>query len=487
MRYRVIQTITMMVALAVLSNSCVLAAPSSPVTAVELSSSTTAVERLSSPAANSKVTGDDFHDTLARDTWAHLSSDWATDNHLPWSWRSATLDGGYYANPTEIGLYALSWIGAYEMRRPWSPSWPQVEAEVAAVLNQLRAWQAGSQTYQPHGPNAYDNSAFYQWYWINWNPPVVGADGATSTNHVVPSVDNAWLAACLITIREYGEANDHLALAQKADAILKDMDFAIWYHADTHRFTWGARENPQGGAVADMYSNENRIINFIARALGHLSAEEFRASLAALTQDPDVYDDITVAKVAWDGSLFTYLAPALFVREVETSYGTNTILPAIRAQIAYAHAQGYPVWGFSDCFDIGASGYVQQGAPPVASPAPPETRPGLVTPHASALALITPLASEAIANLQTISNTFPLAYDSPYGFRDSVMVKPGDPQYGMPSARFSALAQAWLFLALVNARTDFVWSYFYRDSGVNRAHVEMYGPWQRFLPMIVKR
>jgi len=31
---------------------------------------------------------------------------------------------------------------------------------------------------------------------------------------------------------------------------------------------WGAVENPQGGGQADYYSNENRIINFIARALG---------------------------------------------------------------------------------------------------------------------------------------------------------------------------------------------------------------------------
>jgi hypothetical protein len=45
-------------------------------------------------------------------------------------------------------------------------------------------------------------------------------------------------------------------------------------------------------------------------------------------------------------------------------------------------------------------GYVQQGAPPAASPGPPESRPGPVTPHAAGLALIIPLATEAITNLQ---------------------------------------------------------------------------------------
>ncbi|MGQ9841512.1 MAG: hypothetical protein ACUVR4_13595, partial [Anaerolineae bacterium] len=129
-------------------------------------------------------------------------------------------------------------------------------------------------------------------------------------NHLVPSVDNAWLAASLITIQEYALANGHTTLAQKAAAILADMDFTLWYHPNSHRFSWGAVENPQGGAPADYYSNENRIINFVARALGHLSADEFRLSLAALEGPGETYDGITVEKMAWDGSYFTYAAPA---------------------------------------------------------------------------------------------------------------------------------------------------------------------------------
>ncbi|HXK43940.1 MAG TPA: hypothetical protein PKV82_14060 [Anaerolineae bacterium] len=150
-------------------------------------------------------------DAIARDTWAYLRSDAATANHLPYSWWSPTLAGGDYANPAEIGLYALSWLAAYDLGRPWSPSWAATEAEVTAVLDQLRAWQTGSQTYQPHGPNAYANSVFYQWYWISWNPPVVGANAGD--NHLVPSVDNAWLAAGLITIHEYAQANGCTAAA----------------------------------------------------------------------------------------------------------------------------------------------------------------------------------------------------------------------------------------------------------------------------------
>ena len=117
-----------------------------------------------------------FLDALARDTWTYLHSSQTTAHHLPYSWWSSSIPGGDYANPAEIGLYALAWLAAYDLDRPWSPSWSETEAEVGAILDQLRAWQTGSQAYQPHGPNAYQNSVFYQWYWISWNPPVVGAN-----------------------------------------------------------------------------------------------------------------------------------------------------------------------------------------------------------------------------------------------------------------------------------------------------------------------
>ncbi len=117
---------------------------------------------------------------------------------------------------------------------------------------------------------------------------------------------------------------------------------------------------------------------------------------------------------------------------------------------------------------------------------PAETRPGLVTPHAAGLALITPLAGDAIANLQTISSTFACAYDASYGFRDAVMTWPGAPDYGQCSARFSALAQEWLFLGLVNRESGFIWRYFYRHPGVFQAHLEMYGGGRVYLPLVMR-
>jgi len=421
-----------------------------------------------------------FLDTLARDTWAYLHSDWATTNHLPWSWRSATCDGGDYANPAEIGLYALCWLAAYDLKRTWSPSWSETEAQVTSILNQLRAWQTGSQVSQPNGPNAYQHSVFYQWYRIAHDPPIVGP---VAGDHVVPAVDNAWLALSLITIREYALAEDHPALAQKADAVLQAMSFRLWYHADNLRFTWGATENPQGGGECDYFSNENRIINFVARALGQMTAGEFRQSLDALVQYPESYAALTVQKAGWDGSYFAYAAPALFIREMDTIYGSQTLVPATEAQAAYAWERGYVAWGLSDCFDLACGEYTQQGALPAACACQTETRPGLVAPHASALALITPLAPEAIESLRTLS-TLGCAYDPLYGFCDSVQADPTSPEYGQCSARFSALAKEWTLLAIADYETGFAWRHFHRAAEVRRTYSEMYG--LLYLPLLLR-
>jgi hypothetical protein len=422
-----------------------------------------------------------FLSDLAQRTWTYF--DTSTTNHLPWSWWSdqASLPGGDYANPAEIGLHMLSQVGAYEMGQAWSPNLNDVVTEVTATLDQLIAWQSGSQAYQPHGPNAYNGSVFYQWYWVSWSPPVVGMP---SGDHLVPSIDNALLATSLITLSGWADANNFVGLAQKTAAILDAIDFRLWYDSSVNCFRHGAVNNPQGGICWDYYSDEGRLIPFVARALGSLSAAEFEASLNAFVMTPRTYTRaaalITVERAAWDGSYFTYAAPALFVREMDTAYGSQTIDPATEAQIAYAQDRGYAAWGFSDCFAIRGGGYGQQGAPPAAMQGRIETHPGLVTPHASALALITSFKDDAVANLQLLAalpaaEGEPTVYHPAYGFRDCVNVDPSSPVYGVPSYRFSALAQAYTLLSIANVQTNFIWDYFYDDAGVRRAHEEMFG------------
>ncbi|MFZ1771600.1 MAG: hypothetical protein WAU00_20490, partial [Caldilinea sp.] len=103
--------------------------------------------------------------------------------------------------------------------------------------------------------------------------------GVGEKDRLAPSIDNAWLAAALMTIRSYAQAHSLDSMAALADSILADMDFRLWFDENTHLFDWGGIDSPQGGFPADYYSNENRIINFVARALGQLSRDEYQASL----------------------------------------------------------------------------------------------------------------------------------------------------------------------------------------------------------------
>lgn len=428
-----------------------------------------------------------FLDSVAQKTWTYIED--AASNHLPLSWRRVApglVSDGTYANPTEIGLYMLSYLGAYEMQKSWSPTKSLVEAEITTTLNQLQQWQTGAQAEQANGVNAYNNSVFFQSYWIDNTPPIVGAG---DYDHIVPSIDNALLAASLITIRNWADVNDAPDISQIAGDILDDMNFMIWYDTVTHRFQLGDTNAPLGGGPADYYSNENRIINYVARALGQMSTTEFQASLDALVQAPATYaplesDSISVDKVAWDGSYFTYTAPALFLREMESNYGTDTIEPATRAQIVYADEQNYSAWGLSDAFDLcefdepnvppSTNTYRKQGARPIplSNPNALEESAGLITPHASALALLSSsYADEAVSNLQKLA-MFNQLYSSQYGFKDSVMVKTGDANYGKASCRYSLLAQAYILLAIAEHKTGFIWKNYYLDPQVQLAHQE---------------
>ena len=401
-------------------------------------------------------------------------------NGLPYNWYDSSNETkGAYANPAEIGFYMLSHIIAYEMRQEWSPSLSDVVSKLGETIDLLASWQNGTQASQPNGPNSYDGKVFFQWYWVEWNPPVVG--DANGTNQVVPSIDNAWLAASLVVIKEFAESNGETELAAKADNILKNMDFSLWYNSSTKRFFWGTQNNPQGGGEQDYYSNENRIVNFMARwsdieyNRGKFSKEDFQQSLGSLIGSPGTYDGITVEKVNWDGSYFTYLSPALFIKEMDTSYGTDTIDKVTEAQMAYAKDRGYPAWGISDCADLEDRGYAERGAPPRASGDPLQNKDdGLITPHASALGLITGYTGMAETNLLALKNSYPSVYDDRYGFRDSINLDSESPDYLKTSYKTLTLDQAWTFIAIGDHLNSTLWKYFYQNESVQNVFGEMY-------------
>jgi hypothetical protein len=143
--------------------------------------------------------------------------------------------------------------------------------------------------------------------------------------------------------------------------------------------------------------------------------------------------------------MFEALMPTLVLDETRyapDNLGANARLHA-ELQRSYAlDLLGYPVWGMSPAMVPGTSRYAEWGVPPLGSRGYP---PGVVTPHASALALaVTPEA--AIANLRALADRYDIYGE--YGFYDAVHPFTGEVAYS-----YLALDQSMIFVAVANHLT----------------------------------
>jgi len=377
-----------------------------------------------------------------------------TSNYFPNSYSGNNT----FCSITEIGLRALGFILAYEEKREWSPSWETTQENLLGILNRLLALEK------------YDGHAFYWGYSFN-------STNSIDTDHI-PSVDNALLAACLYCIKGYCAQRPFLEgasdISNKCAQILSPMDFSIWYKNSNHRFGW----TTTSVGSCDIYSNENRIINCIARMLAleygtwNFSSTEFQDSINSLIKQTRTYDGITVDPVSWDGSLFTYLFPAQFFREMETSYGTNSIDKAIECQIRYMENNGRFAFGISDA--IPPTGYVngyRQGCPPRQSDNPdndPDL--GLITPGSLIMSIVSSYNIETAKSLYYILTNNPACFSTDVGFRSTVSVT-----NNVFSEDYSALDDGHAILALANISRETAWNTFYANQVVADTHNELFG------------
>ena len=353
---------------------------------------------------------------------------------------------------------------AYEEKREWSPSWEITGQNLIGILDRLIALEK------------YDDHAFYWGYYTY-------STNSVDTNHI-PSVDNALLAACLYTIKGYCTQRPFLAgsaqITNKCEKILSPMDFSIWYTPSNHRFGW----TTTSPGSCDIYSNENRIINCIARMLAidynlwNFSSNEFKLSINSLQKQSRSYDGITVNPVSWDGSLFTYLFPAQFVREMETSYGSNSINKAVECQIRYMENNGRHAFGISDtiappgyttCASSGST-YLQGCFPRQSNNPCNDPDLGLITPGSLIMSLVTSYRIETANALYYLLTNNPACFNENVGFRSTVSVT----NY-VVSDVFTALDDGHAVMALANACNETPWNAFYANQSVAEMHNELFG------------
>ena len=430
----------------------------------------------------------DLH-RYAEDTWRSFESMTDPGTGLPSDNVDAAGERSAYTSPTNIGAYLWSTIAARDLR---IISRREATARMRSTLTTLAGLER-----DPGG-----SGQFFNWY----DPATGArlTTWPDSGDHIYPflsSVDNGWLAAAL-----YMVANAEPRLRAQARGIADSMDFGFYYDPAEGQLwggAWTEEPPPPTGPHRPGYwftghhygtlNTEPRIASYIGIAQRRIPPTHyFRMSRTMpptcdfdwQEQKPEgvtrtylgqsVYEghyryagmDLVPT---WGGSMFEALMVPLLVPEEQwgkRSWGINHPL-YVRAQMHHGLREaGYGYWGFSpsndpdggyreygvDAIGMNGDGYAsdqeltfvdggfagcRDGTPP-----PADYGRGVVTPHASFLALdFAP--REALANLAKLRRDFDVY--GPGGFYDAV-----DVGIGTVSKHYLALDQGMVMAALAN-------------------------------------
>ncbi|WP_445403038.1 glucoamylase family protein [Streptomyces sp. LE64] len=294
-------------------------------------------------------------------------------------------------------------------------------------------------------------------FWLNWYDAYDGStlerwpETGEEVRPFLSSVDNAWLVAGL---RIAADADP--ALRRRITRVLAAADWSF-FHTPYDPTDPAARPGQlRGGYWTDTgeptghhygaLNTEPRMASYLGIADGSLPPQHYwclyRTMLPEWEQEQTpggAYVQVDGVRVwnghylhrgrkvvpSWGGSMFEALMVPLFVPEPEWSphaWGPSH-RRYVRGQIEHGLVEeGYGYWGFSPS-NVPSGGYREYGVDALGMQTEGYRSDGVVTPHASFLAL--PQArDEALANLTALARDFG-AYHEGYGFRDSVDVRTG--------------------------------------------------------------
>jgi hypothetical protein len=415
-----------------------------------------------------------FLTRIAQDTWRGLRAYTDRRNGLPLdkvSLPEHTLgmdnaEIGDYTSPTNIGLYLISIVGAEKLNLVTA------EESVRLLNHTLSTIEALEK----------DDGLFFSFYDTTVSRP---------KNDFVPSIDNAWLAAGLTVVRsaksEFGDRASHLLDNMEFDRFL-DPRVTLLSHGYS-----AASKLPEGHHYGLLYT-EARIASLIAIGKGDVPQKHWFK--LARTLDPEavpqqqIPEGRTIKRVgdfqvvggyyqvgdlrivpSWGGSLFEALMPTLVIDEnryAPESLGANSLVHTDVHRTYALESLGYLVWGLSPSTAFGPRGYGEFGVPILGTRGYGD---GVVTPHASALALATRPA-DAVANFRQLADSFPIYGD--FGFYDAV-----DPNSGQVAYTHLALDQAMIFIAITNRLTDGAIQRAFAADAIGRRALSILGP-ERF-------
>ena len=401
-------------------------------------------------AATDLPRGDDaFLHRLARDTWRGLIAFTDREHALPVdhvrfdarSLARAHARVGDYTNVATVGLYLASIAAAHELGLV---ARNDAVTRASAVLDTLD----GLESHDGFFFNYYDTTTLER------------------SSNFVSFVDSSWLVAGLIVVRQTLPE-----LAARASRLVDRIDFRLFYDERTGRMRhgyWTHTRAPSRFHYGMLYA-ESRLGSLLAIGTGRVPESHwfamvrtFPAACRWQRQTPQgrhakrvrghdlfggwyAWQDVRYVP-SWGGSMFEALMPTLVLDELRyapASLGANDQAHATVQRRFATEALGLPMWGFSPSSTLAPGGYAEAGVPDLGTIG---YAPGVVTPHASALALaVDPTA--ATANLRALA-AMPSVYGD-FGFYDAV-----DPTSGAVAPVYLTLDQAMIFLAVANRLCD---------------------------------
>ena len=392
----------------------------------------------------------------AHDTWASFEAMTDARSGLPADVLDADGSTSVQTSTTNIGAYMWSAVVAQRMGLLRHR---ELVSRLSTTLGSLERMERY-------------NGQFYNWYdHRSGQKLTVWPPTGKPLTPILSSVDNAWLAVGLKIV-----ANSVPQLSRRADALYQGIDFGFYYRPDVNRilFHYVPSDPASSPCCYDTVVSESRIADYIGISKGELPQKEYYGRWRSFPDTCDwawqetrpvgvtreyfgvsvfegayPYDGMLITP-SWGGSMFEALMPSLFVPEEKwapRSWGVNHPL-TVRAQIFHGMQEArYGYWGFSPS-NIPEGGYDAYGVDGIGmnpdggysnedhtgvdngfegcrdgSPAPSDYPNGVVTPHASFLALRY-APREALSNLARLQANFPGLYGK-WGFRDSVNVDTG--------------------------------------------------------------
>ena len=409
----------------------------------------------------------------ARDTWHSFEAMVRADG-LPSDQICRNDKGEWHpsiqTSPTDIASYL----------------WSTLAARSLGLIDEAEADRRLGATLTTLGRLDRDHGFFFNLYNTETRAAMgVWGDEAHPHRPFLSTVDNGWLAAALIMVR-----NARPALRGQAEALLGPMDFGFFYVPFDPADHVKRPGQLRGGYYADdrtftpfcygMLITEPRIASYVGISRGQIPAEhyyrlyrtlpadrrQFRAPVGETRHYLGVpvfeghytFRDFRVVP-SWGGSMFEALMVPLLVPEerwAPKSWGVNHPL-YVRGQIEEGlEVRRYGYWGFSPCstpeagyqaYGVNGLGTEIDGYYTYETPLKKGTKgDGVVTPHASFLALrFAP--REALANLRKLEKAYPIY--GPHGFADSVNV-----HTGVVSHCVISLDQGMILAAIANALAD---------------------------------